>query len=413
MPIHSDFMHCFFFPIRWIVELLLSLLLIFMEPIMTLQLWFTKARQCAAEGDLIAASSPPPLPPDRLHYDNVKWSFILLHLCFVISQASSLTIALPHKPSHSMNPNNNTSQQQQQQQHVQGASDPMVASLLSAFQQLLAQAGSSGVSPSGGLSSVSPPPVEQGIRLVSGMGFRTTGDRTSSELDAQRLHVTRANRKALQSKPEALKKLRDRVCVPLEHELKEPTWSEILDGDESGDMGASVMSTQTAIDGVIEFARRNDLYYVGEIPMVTDMWDETQMVQCRAFTNVLTNYASVPLDTVVDYQHLLNVRGFDEDIESNDWLQQVLEQSTDANLLIQVKQTIDSYTSEQRGGVLLYKLIVDRIANPSYEFIKVGVKWIENFKLSNFEGENVPIAKLLTHVSRPCCKRCLPLPIPP
>ena len=420
----TTLLHCLLLPFSWIAKLLHILLIIMFELMVILQLWLTKVRQYAAEGDRIAAPPPPALPPDRLRNIIGRNGFILL----LLSSSPSLTTSAYASPS--MNPkspkfspgkgafgtninspsafNNvtnrnkgsNTSQQQQRRASSSGglsnvpspASDPMVESLLSAFQQLLAQAGGSGVPSYGGLSNVSPPPVEQGVRLVSGMGFRTTGDRSAHELAAQRIQVTRADRLALQAKPEALKKLRDRVCVALEHTLKEPQWSEILGGDESGDLGATVLNTRTAIDGVVDFARHNDLFYVAELPVVSDMWDEMQVTQCREFTNVLTHFAGVSVEMVADFQQMLNTRGFNEDIESSDWLQQVVEKSTDPTLLIQVKQTLNSYDSTYRGGIFLFKLIADRIANPTYEFIKVGVRWIENFKLSDFAGENVPNA---------------------
>ena len=203
--------------------------------------------------------------------------------------------------------------------------------------------------------------------------------------------MTRADRKALQSRPEALKKLRDRVCVALEHKLKEPKWSEILAGDESGDMSATISSIQTAIDGVITFARQNDIFYIGEVPMV-DLTDEVALAQCNHFVNVLTSYSYFSVDQVRDFQHFLNTRGFNVDIESNNWLEQVIEKSTKKTLLFQVKQTMTAFHPSHRGGIILFKLIVDCIANPSYEFIKVGIQWIEEFKLSKFSGENVPVA---------------------
>lgn len=40
----------------------------------------------------------------------------------------------------------------------------------------------------------------------------------------------------------------------------------------------------------------------------------------------------------------------------------------------------------------MFLVVANMVAKPSHEFIETGQSWIKQFKLSNFPGENVPIA---------------------
>jgi hypothetical protein len=238
-------------------------------------------------------------------------------------------------------------------------------------------------------ASTKPKPQEQGVILASGMGFRTRGDRTSNELAKGFVIVSRDDRSTLSA--EALKKLRDRVCVALPHKLSEPKWSDILDQSTDTDLGSTIISTQTQIQGVVEFAQSYDIAYVCNIPLVKDMFDEVELSQCT-YRNLLTHYNVIHIDQVRDYQSMINLRGFDVDRESDNWLMTVLEKSTEDTLLVRLKQSLLALHPSQRGGVMMFKLVVDTIAKPSFEFIQAGVNWVDAFKLSNFSGEHVPTA---------------------
>jgi hypothetical protein len=240
-----------------------------------------------------------------------------------------------------------------------------------------------------GAASVKPKPQEQGMILSSGMGFRSLGDRSDKELAKGFIVVSRSDR--INLSPEALKKLRDRICVALPHKLSEPKWSDILDQSSDTDLGSTIISTQTQIQGVVEFAKSYDIAYICNIPLVHDMFDEVELSQC-SYRNLLTHYNMVQLDHVREYQSLINLRGFDVDRESDNWLLTVLEKSTEDSLLIRLKQSLAALHPSQRGGVVMFKMIMDIIAKPSFEFIQVGINWVEVFKLSNFPGEHVPTA---------------------
>jgi hypothetical protein len=260
--------------------------------------------------------------------------------------------------------------------------------LMAAFQGMTQAQASSG--PTNNMASA---PSESGVMLTSGVGFRAAGPGTDDELDTTSVLVTRQQRQALQNKPEALKKLRDRVCVTLSHTLQEVKWSDILDATtDDSDVGSAMKGVQAMLDAVRDFAVANDPAYVCNIPLVKDVWDEQELATCSDYKNVLSEHTFFSETYVRNYQAMINVQGFAVDAESSYWLQIVLEKSTELSLLTRVKQCLNSFDKPERGGIMMFFLITSIINKPSFEFIQTGQDWIKKFKLSNFAGEHVPTA---------------------
>jgi hypothetical protein len=246
--------------------------------------------------------------------------------------------------------------------------------------------------PTAAASNSTSAPVETGVILTSGVGFRSKGPRSDKELEQTRILVTRAQRQDLQAKPESLKKLRDRICVALPHVIHEIKWSDILDESTDSDLGSAMIGVKTMMEDVQEFASSYDLAYVCEIPLVRDLWDESELAQCGEFKNLLTDYTIFDEQYIRTYQEVVNVRGFSVDVESSRWLQTVLEKSIEPTLLVRVKQRLASFPPNERGGLIMFYIVAQMVAKPSHEFIESGQTWIKHFKLSSFSGEHVPTA---------------------
>jgi hypothetical protein len=241
-------------------------------------------------------------------------------------------------------------------------------------------------------ATATPPQPETGVILTSGVGFRSSGPRSNKELEETRILVTRVQRQALQAKPEALKKLRDRVCVALPHTIQEIKWSDILDTNTDSDLGSAMIGVKTMMEDIKEFATQYDLSYVCEIPLVRDPTNESELAMCSDFKNLLSDYMLFDEGYIRKYQEVINIRGFAVDVESSRWLQAVLEKSIEPTLLVRVKQRFANFATEERGGLSMFMIVANMVAKPSHEFIETGQSWIKQFKLSNFPGENVPIA---------------------
>ena len=128
------------------------------------------------------------------------------------------------------------------------------------------------------------------------------------------------------------------------------------------------------------------------IPVGVDLSDILAMGTATTFVNLLTGYKVVTLDQVMHYQELVNLHGVEVDVESRTWLLNVLTQSTEESLLVQVKQTFDTFSDAQKGGLTLFKLLVDKIDQRIFESTQALINSITEFKLANFDGENVSLA---------------------
>jgi hypothetical protein len=97
--------------------------------------------------------------------------------------------------------------------------------------------------------------IPAGTVLASGITL-PTAVRSKDNFLSTSVQISRHNRGKT---VEAQRKLRDRVCVKLDHTLKLTKWDEILDPRSDSDLGTAVISLQTQIDGVVEFCVIHDL----------------------------------------------------------------------------------------------------------------------------------------------------------
>jgi hypothetical protein len=82
------------------------------------------------------------------------------------------------------------------------------------------------------------------------------------------------------------------------------------------------------------------------------------------------------LETVKEYQALVNSHGLDVDLESSEMLFKVLEKSTESSLWQMLKQTyVSCWHPAKQGGVSMFKLLMDKLDNPSFEQLQNGVNY--------------------------------------
>jgi hypothetical protein len=211
--------------------------------------------------------------------------------------------------------------------HLDGEVDEFMAQLVGAFSRMMKGEGS---------RKSKPKRQEPSIVLSSGMGFRLSEARSRDEIRTGCTIVKRTERGTSSESPA---KFIRKVCVKLENPLKLPPWEEILDSSSDLDLGTAIIDVQTQIEGVVEFCISFDVYYIANVPCMDNMWDEKQLKRCKVWLNVLTNYQSLDLETVKEYQALVNSHGLDVDLESSEMLFKVLEKSTETTLWQMLKQT--------------------------------------------------------------------------
>jgi hypothetical protein len=90
--------------------------------------------------------------------------------------------------------------------------------------------------------------------------------------------------------------------------IQETKWSDILDATTDSDLGSAMISTKSMLDQVCEFAVSYDLAYIFNLPLVNDLWSDTELAQCSEFKNLLTDFTSFGEGYVRTYQAVI-VRG--------------------------------------------------------------------------------------------------------
>jgi hypothetical protein len=104
------------------------------------------------------------------------------------------------------------------------------------------------------------------------------------------------------------------------------------------------------------------------------------------------NYRSVSVEQMASYQQFIHERMSPTDIESSEWLFDVLQLSIESNLLLQLNQLHESYPEVQRGGVLFFKLLVDTLDANTFENVELYQDYIKDYKLSDTPNEDVGVS---------------------
>lgn len=129
------------------------------------------------------------------------------------------------------------------------------------------------------------------------------------------------------------------------------------------------------------------------MPDCDDLLDYQELQKCTTSKD-LTNVEvcrDTELDSVCQYMELINRDGSSVDVETSEWIQVKLEKSTETVLLQQVKQSLLELPIKRRGGITLWKLIVDAIKSHSFEYTQALQNFITNFDIRSIDGENVPV----------------------
>jgi hypothetical protein len=86
------------------------------------------------------------------------------------------------------------------------------------------------------------------------------------------------------------------------------------------------------------------------------------------------------------------------------WIFRVLELSASKEVLTQVMQTYAIIPPAQQGGLVLFKLITDKIDASSFEGTQAILLFLSTFDLLKFDGEDVGVATMCFKA----CARMLP-----
>eukprot|EP00956_Cyclotella_meneghiniana_P004994 scaffold6171_cov22-Cyclotella_meneghiniana.AAC.2 len=107
---------------------------------------------------------------------------------------------------------------------------------------------------------------------------------------------------------------------------------------------------------------------------------------------LFTHHDELDLDEVLEWQHWFLVWASDTDIQSGQWLSQLVLNSLKPDLRDEVSRELSGLPLEHQGSASTLWIALDKVNVSSYETTETLKSFITNFKLSAYPHENVRIA---------------------
>ena len=108
--------------------------------------------------------------------------------------------------------------------------------------------------------------------------------------------------------------------------------------------------------------------------------------------DLFTQHDELDLDTVLDWQHWFLLWASDTDIQSGQWLSQLVLNSLKPDLRDEVSREVSDLPLEHQGSASTLWIALDKVSVSSYETTETLKSFITTFKLSAYPHENVRIA---------------------
>ena len=230
---------------------------------------------------------------------------------------------------------------------------------------------------------------------VLGMNTFRAVDRTVTELKQSKVAVGRNHRGLEGSKTNlAIRKM----AVTSTTEMK--LVSHLSNGNknaqgESGNknLQEGFVSNLLKVQNLIEHFVLYDLAYVLAVPDSYDPSEADPLDQWMlndpnfSVTEIHLAWAKMSLDHVCAWQSFINRRGSVIDIESSNWLQELLSNCVNADLKKKVKEKFDLLSPFEQGGISYWKILMDIVFKMSSLTIQTLKEYLKSFGIAGLKGE--------------------------
>jgi hypothetical protein len=211
--------------------------------------------------------------------------------------------------------------------------------------------------------------------------------------------------------PSARKKTRDKVVKALTTKISAGNLSRLLTSvaADEYDVAEDAISWQTILNSIRTFILQYDMTSLIMIPQDVDLSNPTQVAKATKFKDAIVDWRDLQDSDYFEWQHFVLRNSTDVEIESDNWLDEVLTLSMDKTLRAEVESDIISIPKHQRGAIATLRCIIKRMVVRNQEARDALGNYIKEFDITKFPGENVPTACLrLKAVSRALGEKELP-----
>jgi hypothetical protein len=160
------------------------------------------------------------------------------------------------------------------------------------------------------------------------------------------------------------------------------------------DVAADALSWQTSLKNIRKFCTQYDMLSILSIPQGVDLSSPHFVINARIFKDAINNWKTLADSDYFKWQEFLLRYGSKEDTTSDNWLDDVLLLSMDSTLRAEVESDIFSIPIAQRGSITTLRCIIKRMVIKNQEARDALEKYIKDFDITTFPGENVPTACL-------------------
>ena len=211
--------------------------------------------------------------------------------------------------------------------------------------------------------------------------------------------------------PISRKKTRDKVVKALETKISAGNLSRLLtsvDADEY-DVAEDAISWQATLQSIRRFILQYDMMSLIMIPQDTDLSSPSQVAKASRFKDAIVDWQELQDADYFSWQEFVLRNSTEVEIESDNWLDDVLHLSMDKTLRAEVESDMISIPKHQRGAISTLRCIIRRMVVRNQEARDALGNYIKTFDINKFPGENVPTACLrLKAVARALGPKDLP-----
>ena len=238
-----------------------------------------------------------------------------------------------------------------------------------------------------------PPPVPIPTYVVKGsnMGLRMVPRDINAQENA-RLQLSRYER----GTGTALVKNIEQATRPLSPLITPTNYSKIVSTtfDSSAVIAQDVHLWQESIRQIHDRATTFDMLAIFKIPNVFDTITADSVDKSTHLIDAIKdfNHPSLTDDIYFKWQHYTRKFGSDVEFQSDIWMCKFLKCSLEPSLHTAVMLEYERKPIEQQGSITLFRLIVNRMVLNSYEARRHLLRFIEEFDIRRYPGEDVSLA---------------------
>lgn len=186
------------------------------------------------------------------------------------------------------------------------------------------------------------------------------------------------------------RKIRDCCCTVLKNKFVLLDYAKLTDSTTSGaDLGAMLLAQTNALNDLKEWAERYDVQFLLNMPDVS-FFQVPELVARVPKKDLLTEYQSFTQSHVTSYGEFMTFWMADVEKESSQWLLKVFKASTSKAIPAEIQQEYMALPKSKRGGITLFKMIMDVIHTNTSERIELFHTYLNTYQLRDTVVEEVP-----------------------